>query len=278
MILWAWILAAALAPQPSSLGPRTPRALTGFVPVVIHHVNQVMGTEHLPAGRGQPVLPGVFVTLAPDRMQIYDRDAVPLQAGRVVDAAVSSECLSRCPAAFHEAFHAQWLELAVEAVTFNIGIPTRVLFAAHSDLPMKTFLQAAYAAAETRPIQPPALSLLINSQARGLQAIEFHLLPPQGLEVRRGAGAALGMTIAFGEGHYEVSANDPDYVAPRQLNDVKALRSITRSLKKRYPGKLTVVLVPGETVSVRELVDLITVLREDFPRVVLSQGQPLVLP
>jgi DNA-binding transcriptional LysR family regulator len=56
------------------------------------------------------------------------------------------------------------------------------------------------------------------------------------------------------------------------------VRSITRTIKRRYPGKQTVVLVPDETVSVRELVDLMVALREDFPRVVFSQGQDLVLP
>jgi hypothetical protein len=276
-MLWAWILAAALGPQPSTVGPRTPRALSGFVPVVIHHVNHVMGTEQLPAGRGRTVQPGVFVVLALDRMQIFDRDVAALQGGRVVDGTRASECRSGCPAVFHDAFRVQWLTAAVEAVTFGIGIPSRVVFAAHADLPTKTLLQAAYAAAETRPVAPPSLSLLVNGQGRGLQAIDFHLLPPDGLEVHRGVGAALGMTVAFGDGHYEVSANDPDFVAPRQANGIAGVRSITRVLKKRYPGKQTVVLVPGDAVSVRDLVELALALREDFPRVVLSQGQDLRL-
>jgi hypothetical protein len=276
-MVWAWILALALGPQPSSIGPQTPRALSGFVPVVIQHVNGVMGTEHLPVGRGQTPQPGVFVTLDLDRVQIFDRDVAGLQGGRLVDRTISSECRSRCPAVLHDAFYVQWFTMAVEAVTFNLGIPSRVLFAAHADLPVQTLLQTAYAAAETRPVQPPALSLLVNNSSRGLQAIDFHLLPPEGLEVRRGSGAALGMTIAFGGGRYEVSANDSDFLA-RPAANAAAVRSITRSLKKRYPGKQTVVLVPDETVSVRELVELAMLLREDFPRVVLSQGQPLVLP
>jgi hypothetical protein len=276
-MLWAWILAVALGPHPSSLGPTAPRALSGFVPVVIHHVNRAMGTEHLPAGRGRPVQPGVFVTMTPDGMQIFDRDEVPMQGGRVTDGTIASECRSGCPAVFYRAFHEQWLTMAMEAVAFNLGIPSRVSFAVHAELPITTLLQAAYAAAETRPVQPPALSLLVNSPGRGLQAIDFHLLPPEGLEIRRGSGAALGTTIAFGDGHYGVSANDPDFVA-REATSIAGVRSITRALKRRYPGKQTVVLVPTDTVSVRELVELATALREEFPRIVLSQGQSLTLP
>ena len=279
-MLWPLMLAVALAgPQAKSVGgAASPRTTSGFAPVVIHHVNQVMGTEHLPEGRGQVVYPGMFVVLATDRVQIFDRDVAALDGGRLTDTTVEPECRSRCPATLYHAFREQWLSAALESVTFALGMPQRVLFAAHAELPTKTLLAVAYAAAETRPVQPPALSLLINGAGRGLQAIKFHLLPPQGLEVRRGAGAALGMTITFGQGRYAVTANDPDFVAPRQAQNLAGVRSITRALKKRYPGKQTVVLVPDDTVSVRELVELTTVLREDFPRVVLSQGQELILP
>jgi hypothetical protein len=274
----AAILAAALGSHGSTMGPAPHRVSSGFSSVVVHHVNRVMGTEHLPAGQGQVVQPGIFVVLSLESMQIFDRDVAALERGRVVDRTTARECRSQCPAAFFDSFKAHWLQAAVESSSFGVGLPSRVSFAAHADLPTQTLFEAAYAAAETRPIQPPTMSLLVNSPARGLQAIDFHLLPPEGLEVRRGAGAALGMTIAFGQGGYEVSANDRDFMVPRQAQNLAAVRSITRTIKRRYPGKQTVVLVPDETVSVRDLVDLTVALREDFPRVVFSQGQDLVLP
>lgn len=277
-MLWAILLALAIGPQPSTLEGSPARRLAGFDPLVIAHVNRVMGTEHLPAGRGQAITPGVLVVLAQDRMQIFDRDVATLQGGRVVEGAIAAKCHSGCPVVFHDAFQVQWLTMAIEAASLGIGVSSRVLFAAHADVPVKTLLQAAYAAAETRPISPPSLSLLVNSAGRGLQAIDFHLLPPEGLELRRGAGAALGLTIELGQGRYVISANDPGFITPREVQSLAAVRSITRAIKKKYPGKQTVVLVPDETVTMRELVELGTQLREEFPRLVLSQGQPLVLP
>lgn len=276
-MLWTLLLASVLT-QPASASAGANRRVAGFDSIVLNQVNRAMGTENLPAARGRTIDTGLFVTLAPDRMQIFDRDAAPLQGGRLTDTTVAPECRSGCSAAFYDAFQERWLGLAVESAALGIGIPTHVLFAAHAALPVATLLDAAYAAAETRPVQPPTLSLAVNSAGRGLQAIAFHLLPPEGIEIRQGAGAALGLSIAFGGGTYRVSANDPDFAVERSVRSLRALRVLAGAIKKKYPGKRTMILVPDANVSVDELVQLVGALREDFPRIVLSKGQDVILP
>ena len=251
--------------------------LQGFTTVVVNHVNDAMGSDQLPTADGGGIEAGMLVTATLDRVEVFDRRVAPLQQGRVVDTTIAAECRSSCPAVLYDAFGRSWLESAVESSTFAVEIPTRVLLAVHRDLPAATFLQVAYAAAETRPVQPPQLVLLVNNARSSLRGLRFFLVPPRGLELRQGS-AALGLTIKISPGQYHVTATDPRYARDHEVSALGPLGALAREIKKRYPSKETVVLVPGDGVSVKELVDVAAAVQDSFPRLVLSAGQELRTP
>ncbi|MCA9710877.1 MAG: hypothetical protein KDK70_33855, partial [Myxococcales bacterium] len=193
--------------QPSGPGPGAGQVerLQGFSTVVVNHVNEVLGTENLPVASGGGLEPGVLVTVGLDQVQIFDRRVAALQGGQLVDTTIAAECESGCPAVLYDAFARSWLEAAVESTAFAVEIPQRVLLAVHRELPARTLLQAAYAASETRPGQPPQLALLVNDTRGSLRAQPFFLVPPRGLVMRQGS-AALGLTVEVSPGVYRVSA------------------------------------------------------------------------
>lgn len=251
--------------------------LQGFSTVVINHVNDNLGTENLPNAVGVPVEPGVFVTMRMDRLQIFDQDVVALDQGRLTDETIAAECLSGCPAALFDAFQESWLELAIEATAHTVEIPTRVLFATHENVPARTLVAAAYAAAETRPINAPALSLLVNSTRGGLRAQPFFLVPPRGLELRQGS-AALGLTVRMDGSGFRIQATDPRYAREHRAKNLQQLANHLRTIKKQYPGKETVIVVPSGNVTVGQLMRMFAVARSMFPRLVLSGGQDVLTP
>ena len=274
-------LSSWLAVRPTVAAPSSDRAqlerLQGFTTVVVNHLDDAMGSEQLPTADGGGIEAGMLVTVTLDGVEIFDRPVAPLQQGRVVDTTIAAECLSSCPAVLYDAFGRSWLEAAVESTSFAVEIPVRVLLAAHRDLPAATFLQVAYAVAETRPVQPPQLALLVSNTRGSLRALTFFLVPPRGLQLRQGS-AALGLTIKVSPGQYHVTATDPRYARDHQVTALGSLAALTREIKKRYPSKETVILVPGEGVTVRELVDVAAAVQSSFPRLVLSAGQELRTP
>lgn len=284
---WALVVAAlssplvvrpgAAAPAPAGGDRAQLERLQGFTTVVVNHVDAAIRRESLPVADGGGIEPGMLVTVTPDRVQIFDRTIASLEQGRVADATIAAECASGCPAVLYDGFGRSWLEAAVESTAFAVEIPTRVLVAAHHDLPAATLLQVAYAAAETRPVQPPQLALLVSNARGSLRALAFFLVPPRGLQLRQGS-AALGLTIAVAPGRYRVTATDPRYAREHEVTALGPLKALGRELEKRYPGKETVILVPQEGVSVRELVDVAAALQGSFPRLVLSAGQELRTP
>jgi hypothetical protein len=251
--------------------------MRGFSTVVINHVNDVLGTENLPSAIGVPIEPGVLVTITPDRMQIFDHDVTALQGGRLADSTRAAECRSGCPAVFYDIFQHVWVEHAVEASTFGVRIPTRIVFAAHHDTPAETIVHAAYAASETRPVAPPAIGVLVNDGRAGLRVQPFFLLPPTGLEMRPGS-AALGLTVRVRPAEYVVTAADSRYAKQDRVGDLKRLEQLARELKRRYPGKEVVILEPSGGVTLSELMRVVGALDATFPRVVLSLGQPVIVP
>lgn len=281
LLLGASLLVAGLVTPPAAAAPEaSPKQLErlqGFTTVVVNHVNDAMGTEQLPVADGGGVEPGVFVTVTLDAVQIFDQTVAALQQGRAADSTIAAECKSGCPAAFYDAFQRSWLEAAVESTAFAVEIPGRVLLAVHRELPAATLLQVAYAAAETRPVQPPQLSLLVNDTRGSLRAQTFFLMPPGGLQLRQGS-AALGLTLRVAPGQVKVTASDPRYAREHEVTTMPQLQGLVREIKKRYPSKETVILVPEEGVSVRELMEVVAAVKGSFPRVVLSAGQELRTP
>jgi hypothetical protein len=251
--------------------------LRGYTTVVINHVNAALGTENLPAAVGVPVEPGLLVTMPLDRVQVFDRDVLKLEGGRLSDGSIAPECKSGCSAALYDTFQEAWLETAVEASSFAVEIPSRLVFAVHRDLPASTLVDAAYAASETRPVNPPAMSLLVNSSRAGLRAQPFFLLPPTGLELRPGS-AALGLTVDVAPGRYTVKSADARYANRTEIASLEKLAAHVKALKKRFPGKEAVILVPVEGVTVDELLRVTAVFLPQFPRIVLSKGQDVVVP
>lgn len=283
------LLAALLAgPSSQSLGNRPNSGTDGsdeearlarinsFSAVLINHVNRTIGSENLPFARGIGVDPGVFVTIGMQGVQVYDHDVIPLQQGQTNDRTPAPECVSGCSAVFYDAFQLEWLKMLVEGATLTVRTPERVHIAADSKVPMGTFSDVAYAMAESRPVLPPTVTMLVNAAGRGVRALPVFLLPPEGLELPQGA-AALGFRIKFGPGGLVVDANDPTLGAELRLKDIKQLPAVMASLRKRHPNKDVVVLEPEESVTVGEFVAMVELVRGAFPRIVLSKGQDLIL-
>lgn len=266
--------------QPSSDSPSggtlSFERITNFSNVVVNHVNASIGTESLPVGSGLAVEPGVFVTIGRNKLQVFDRDAAILQDGLVTDGTVAEECKSNCPAVLFDAFQYEWLKMAVESSYLDIDIATRVIFAASADVPAQTLLMSAYAAAETRPGAVPTLSVLVNMAGRGLRAQPVFLLPPKGLTLQQGS-AALGLTIEFDAETFVVSGSDATLGRGKRGKSLADVRRILASVKKRYPGKDSIILVPRAGVTVGQMMTLVQVIRTSYPRIVLSLGQDVVI-
>ncbi len=275
------VLALATLLQPAddqrSVATLTLDRITSFPNVVVNHVNTSIGTESLPVGNGQTVEPGVFVTIGMNKLQVFDHDTATLQSGLVTDGTVAEECRSGCPAVLFDAFQYEWLKMAVEASYLDIDIATRVLFAAQADVPAQTLLMSAYAAAETRPGAVPTLSILVNMAGRGLRSQPVFLLPPEGLELQQGS-AALGLTIEFDREQFKITGTDASLGRTgRRAKSLTDLRKILAGVKKRFPGKDSIILVPRAGVTVGDLVLLMQAIRTSYPRMVLSLGQDVVI-
>jgi hypothetical protein len=273
----AVLAAPPTAPDADDPTPQqTFERLPGFSSVVLSHVGQTMGIDVLPAANGFPLDPGLFVTMGLDRMWAADREVATLSDGRINDTVAAAECGNVCPASLYDAFQAEWLALAIESTQRVVEIPGNVVIAAHGRLPVSTLLAGAYAIATSRPLRPPTLSLVLASPGRGLRGQPFFVLPPEGLRLNQGS-AALGLQLRFGRAGFSISAEDPAFNREQRAANPSALRAALREVKKRNPGKQAIILIPDETVTVADLVQVMVAVRADFPRIILSAGQDLVL-
>jgi hypothetical protein len=278
LTLLAALLAAPGRPaQDSVVTDATVDRLPGFSAVVLSHVTANLGLDVLPTGDGSALEPGMFVTIGLDRVQVFDRDIGKLVDGRSPETTAAAECARQCPASLFDAFQAEWLTLAIESTQRGVELPSRVVIAAHNRLLASALLDAVYAMASSRPIRPPDLQLVLASAGRGLQGQSFSVLPPQGLELGQGS-SALGLQLTFGRGRWLLRAEDPQFVREVRASDTKQLAAALRGVKRRYPNKKVIILVPDETVTVGDLVSTMTAVRAEFPRIVLSAGQDVILP
>ncbi len=274
----AFTALTGLAPADEpNLTQREFERLQGYSTVVLNHVADGLGTDNLPSAAGLPLEPGIFVTLMPDRVQIYDRDVVGLAQGRLGEQAAATECVSGCSAAFFDPFQEAWLEAAIESTVHGVEIPQRVLFAVHESVPAQTLVDLAYAGAETRPVAPPSLHLLVSSARGGLRAKRFYMIPPAGLDLRQGS-AALGLTVSMSPGRYVIKATDPRFAREQTVRNPEELRRLLADVKRRYPGKETVIVVPDAQISVGEMMRAVASIEAGFPRTVLSAGQRVRTP
>ncbi len=279
------ILAAAasalLAGPPQNVQARATSAgyeqLQGFATVLVTHLNRVLGTEHLPQFVGVPVTPGIVVTADPNRVQLFDRFSIPLSAGRVTPPDPSPECKSGCPKILFDTFRRWWFELGVESRAHAVELPTAVLFGVHRDLPARTLTQLAYAAAESRPIQPPNLVLLTHGGPAGVRAIPFYLVHPGGLTLPPNS-AALGLTIVMDAGRFTVTAASPRFGRTLPAGSLQELVAILRDVHRHHPNKQAVVFRFGDRVTVGDFVATYAAIRDEFPTVVLGDDEPITIP
>lgn len=259
-LLWAWSLLA--------------EPVSAFEAVMQGHVQSTIGVDALPGGAGIPLVAGMFVSVGPQTVQIYDHEPLTL-AGAPIDGA-DTTCARGCAPVYVHAFERAWLRAAVESASFGGELPTTLHFIAHRDASARALVEVAYAAAETRPAGPPNLSLVVAAGPRSLVGQPFFLLPPAGLRLQSGA-AALGLVIEVEDEGIKVTGADSSLGKGVRVRGAPELQALLAQLKKKHPGKTTVVFVPGPRVRVGPLVDLMTMVRAQFERVVFSLGQPLTL-
>ncbi len=285
-MLQSLILSLALYAAPA--GTDGFEQLQGFNTVVLNQVNEVFGSEHLPAMAGLPVEPGMYVTISDTRTFIFDRLAATISDNRYVDPDVDAykatrqkkegdrtglECRSGCSRTVFDAFYAQWRKLVQEGDAIGLDVPVRVLFAIDGQLPARLLIETAYAASESRPLSPPRLSMLVNAGAAGLRARPFSILPPSGLIVDPGQ-RILGLRAKFSEsGKLVVTAADPRFGRTLEVATPEELRRVLKDIKRRYPAKETLIIDVNSATTVNDVAGVINASQEYFPRIILTDGR-----
>jgi hypothetical protein len=252
-----------------------PEVLQGFDTVLLTQINAIFGSEHLPVANGGPVEPGIYVTVSPQQLLIFDAKIGDLQAGVVPPSPASRECKSGCKSSLWSAFRQVWLRSLEEAQAYALEIPVRVLFAAEASVPAQTLVELAYAAAETRPGDPPSFSLLVNGGNAGLRTRKFHLLPPGGLRATPGDNV-LGLRVTLGAGEsFTISAAHPRFATNIEGTGWKLLATELAKIKKSYPNKTTLIIDVGDRATVGDVVMTMVAAQQHFPQTVLTQGLPV---
>lgn len=267
-------------PEPPSLAElvraqAAPETLQGFDTVLLTQINALFGSENLPLANGGTVQPGIYVSVSTQQLLIFDTELMSLQDGAVPDAPASRECKSGCKTSLWSPFRKIWLQALEEAQTLTLEVPGRVLFAAEASVPAKTLVELAYAAAETRPGQPPSFDLLVNGSNAGLRARPFYVLPPGGMRVSPGDNA-LGLRVILGAGEaYEISAAHPRFAPTVHGVGFKELAKQLVEIKKRYPNKEVIIIEVGDDATVGDVVFAMVASQQQFPTVVLTDGLPV---
>jgi hypothetical protein len=152
-------------------------------------------------------------------------------------------------------------------------MPARVLLAAHAQLPARLLVEAAYAASESRPVQPPYLSIVVNGADSGVRARPFALLPPQGISVPPGQ-RPLGLRVTMSpDGKFRITAADPRFGRALEFATLPEVVAALRDIKKRFPGKDVLILDVLQAGTVSDVVVIMTAVQEDFAKIVLCNGQ-----
>lgn len=253
----------------------TPEFLQGFNTILLTQINAIFGSENLPVANGGPVQPGIYVTVSPDDLLIFDSKAGEIHDGLVAPGPASRECMSGCRASLWSAFRQVWLQALEEAQLLALDIPNRILFAVEASVPAKTLVELAYAAAETRPGEPPVFSLLVNGSNAGLRSRAFYLLPPRGLRVSPGDNV-LGLRVALGPAEsFSISAAHPRFAPNVEGTGSKQLAAELARIKKTWPNKTTMIIDVGEDATVGDVVMAMVAGQKHFPGTVLTLGLPV---
>ena len=278
-IIVALSMSFSVASAPGSMASRGFEQLDGFDSIVTNQINKVLGTDRLPAGMGLPVEPGIYAVITQDRLTIFDKAVAGVEGGQRFAGAdmVAPESEVGCPLSVFDGFYLMWSRVVDEARISALDIPTRVLIAADASLPGKLFVQTAYAAMETRPLATPNLYMLVNGGRAGIRSRPFFLLPPKGLLLPSGQRPlALRVTMKGGD-RFSVSAASPKFGRVVEAGSSQELLNILQDVKKRNPGKETLIIDASEGGTVGDLFKVITLAQEEFSRVVFALGQDVII-
>ena len=123
----------------------------------------------------------------------------------------------------------------------------------------------------------PNLYMLVNGGRAGLRARPFFVLPPEGLLVPSGQRPlALRVTMKGGD-RFSVSAASPKFGRVVEATSSSELFSILQDVKKRNPGKETLIIDASEGGTVGDMLKVIALAQDEFSRVVLALGQKVVI-
>ena len=254
---------------------KTYEQLEGFKGVVVKQINKIFGTDRLPAANGFPVEPGVYLTLGANQLTIFDRVGAAVTGGSPTDTTVAAECQSGCSRSFFDPMRVTWLDMIKEGAAIGDEAPNRVLIAGDAAIPARSFVDLAYAAAESKPGNVPSMYILLNAGPGGLRARNFFLVPPGGL-VLSSATNALGLRVRVkGGGQYEVSSASRGAVPKKSIQGKEALAAYLTKLDRQFPSKDAVVLEVGTGASLGDLVQVMVVTEDRFPIPILSMGDQL---
>ena len=252
-----------------------PETLQGFDSLLLTQINVLFGSENLPIANGTAPEPGMYLTLTSDQVLVFDQKIIDLQDSVVPPGPASRECKSGCKASLWSPLRRFWLQALEESQTYSLSMPSRVLFGAEASVEARTLIEVAYAAAETRPAQPPSMHLLVNGNNSGLRARPFYLLPPGGLRVSPGENAlALRVTLSAGE-TWRLSAAHPRFSPSVEGMGWQELAKQLLVIKKKYPNKGAIVIDVGDDVTVGDVVNAMIASQKPFPVAVLTAGGPV---
>lgn len=272
LVTAVWMFATAAAPASAATADGYEQ-LSGFSEVLSVQIEKAIGTGKLPDATGYPVEPGVFVTMSLDEVRIFERPVASLKNGRVDEKKIAKSCRSGCPWAFWAAFSDQWRRQARTRARSGFEHPKRILWACHENLPAHTMIQSAYAAMETWPeSNPPSLYLLTNAGAGGTRARFFYLMPPEGLP-KIETDIALGLRVHISSGgQYRISARSGAFAFAGDVQGISALTHQFGEIKRKYPGKDSLILEVEPDVTTQELATVMGASLELYPRLILSQS------
>ena len=270
LVLSAGTLVSAPGKQAQA---KSTEALPGFSAVVSNQIQSTLGLERLPSAMGMPLTAGIYVSMSPSRMTIFDSTAVLMKNGLLPDWSPDADCKSGCSRIFFTAFRQMWTELSEESSAMGIGLPSAILFGVDQSIPARTVLNAAYAAAESR-VGPalPQLYFIVNGGQAGLRERPFYLLPPGGLQTRAG-DRILGLRVSIEAGEsYQVSAANPRFKRVVTAKSAQELKAVLADIHRTYPSKDAIVLDAGASASVADIMKVAVLAQKDFPKLVLTAG------
>lgn len=245
--------------------------LRGFPELLSREIGRSFKEATLARGTGYPVEPGYYVTMTRERLQVLDKAQLPLKEGQTQDPAIAGQSRAGSSAAFWTLFAGLWRESQRVDQRARFVHPRRVHWALEQELPLKSFLDSAYAALETWPGSTlPAMYLLLDAGPGGVRSRQFRLMPPGGVDTAAQNSALEFRIQVFPQERYAFSARSSSFALAGDTSGLTSLSAKLSQVKRRYPGKRAVVLeaTPGSTVA--DLAKVMDATLELFPEVILD--------